>query len=503
MSGLELNADKTEIMRLGDDVEKDYHTEYLSKTFIVRSIPKVKINGISFQRNLDAMEQDNVDNICDKIDKQLKLWSRRSLSTLGKILIVKTFGISQIIFAMQSIVLSPANFKRLNALLYKFIWNRHYSASKAPERIKRSISNLPMNFGGLGMLDIEALDESLKLRALGRLFNTSHPFLKLIAKKLNLDCFFEPRIETNIENVAVRGIELLKKDRNTLWSHKFSSNNVKVLTAVRESSYKILLANEGQRSLTYFLLWRRGARKIKDLAANDLVNLKRFISKDKYNLAMKAVAIPLGTQDVSLNKGYFINDLFKPLEALASKEIRLSRSNHEPVRSYKIGLEMTETQSLSWSLKLAKLKSTRHKNILLRVAHGDIYTNEKLFRFGMQPSPLCPRCQEIDTLQHKFLNCDYIKRIWAEAYKYTRTIVTTNPANEDPTEAALGAYKDANIATVTLNAEILLRISWLKPNNYLVHPKFIVKSAITTILKNERQGEVKDMIKSIRDQMVS
>ena len=502
MSGLELNADKTEIMRLGDENEKEYHTEYLSKNFIIKSIPKVKINGISFQRNLEAMEEDNVAIVCEKINKQLKSWSRRSLTTLGKILIVKTFGISQIIFIMQSIVISPANFKRMNALLYKFIWNKHYSASKAPERIKRSISNLPMNYGGLGMIDIEALDESLKIKALGRLFGTSHPFLKLVARKLKLDDFFNPSIEVGIEQIAVRGLELVKKDRNLLWACDFAASSTKALAAVRETSYKTLVTKEGQRSLKFFILWSSGARKVKDLTADDLEDLKRFIYRDKYNLARQAVRVPLA-HDVTLTEGYFIKEKIKPLASLTTKEIRTIRAGHNPIRSFKIGLDLTEAQSLSWSLRLTKIKSTKHKNILLRVAHGDIYTNEKLFRFGMQPSPLCPRCQDVDTLQHKFLECDYIKRIWAEANKHTRAIVTSNPANVNSAEAALGAFKDANTALLTINAEILLRISWLKPNNYLVHPKFIVKSAIATIIKNEKQGEVKDIVKSICDRMVT
>ena len=82
-------------MRLGNEIEKDYDTRYMQRNFTIKSIPKVKINGIFFQRDLAAMEQDNVDAVIGKIDKLFKAWSRRGLTTLGKILIVKTFGISQ------------------------------------------------------------------------------------------------------------------------------------------------------------------------------------------------------------------------------------------------------------------------------------------------------------------------------------------------------------------------------------------------------------------------
>ena len=75
------------------------------------------------------MRTRNVEEIAEKIDKKMKMWSKRNLSILGKILVVKTFGVSQIIFLMQSLFLNEAVFKKFNSLLYKFIWNRHYIAA--------------------------------------------------------------------------------------------------------------------------------------------------------------------------------------------------------------------------------------------------------------------------------------------------------------------------------------------------------------------------------------
>ena len=83
-------------------------------------------------------------------------------------------------------VLKDVDFKRLNSLLYKFIWNRHFGAAKAPDRIKREIINTPIKFGGFGMLDIQQLDRSLKLRMLSRVLSSSHPFLESIKLKINL-----------------------------------------------------------------------------------------------------------------------------------------------------------------------------------------------------------------------------------------------------------------------------------------------------------------------------
>ena len=108
---IELNAEKTELMRLNEHDERSYRMTYLNKAFLLTSIPKAKINGIIFQRNAAEMEQENVDVVCEKMDKHFKSWLKRSLTTLGKILIVKTFGISQVIYLLQSMAISGKSFK--------------------------------------------------------------------------------------------------------------------------------------------------------------------------------------------------------------------------------------------------------------------------------------------------------------------------------------------------------------------------------------------------------
>ena len=501
-SGLELNADKTEIMRLGGHNERTLRVTYLNKTFVIETIPKIKINGILFQRDTKAMEQENVDAACARIDQQFNRWAKRSLTTLGKVLIVKTFGISQIIYIMQSLVISPVSFKKLNALLYKFIWNRHYRAAKAPERIERAIVNKPLKLGGLGMLDIEALDASLKLRALGRLLSTKHPFLGMIKERIDLKEFFNPCTNLNIEGVSAKGIEFLKGDRNKLWGKEAVENNVLLNKAIRDTSIKQVVSSNGLRSIGFFTIWRRGARKIKDLTANDLFELRRHISAEKLNGIERARVLGLGALTEDEHKMYLVTNQFKPLIKCTSSELRVERSTIEPIVSYKIGMNLTRTEALSWGLKLTKVSSTAHKNIILRVAHGDIYTKAKLLRFGLAPDSTCPRCNEVETLRHKFIECDYVKRIWDVAFKYTKEFTLSDPTREERTKAVLGAYLNSNSPILTLNCEILHRINGLRQENYLIHPRILVKAAARAVLKKEKHGKCKDVLKSICDRMM-
>ena len=102
-SGLELNADKTEIMRLrrhnpnNDVAQLNFNVHYCGRTYQIETLPEIKINGIIFQQNVAQVVQVNVEIALKKIDRILRGWAARHLSVLGKILIVKTFAISQVI----------------------------------------------------------------------------------------------------------------------------------------------------------------------------------------------------------------------------------------------------------------------------------------------------------------------------------------------------------------------------------------------------------------------
>ena len=138
-SGLVLNATKTEMLCFNNSRTTDYEidVDYMGASHKLKASEMIKINGILFQQNLERMKDSNVEHVATRMDRHLRSWSGRSLSILGKICILKTFGISQLIYLAQTVSLLEAHFKKINGVLYKFIWNRHYLAAKAPERIRR------------------------------------------------------------------------------------------------------------------------------------------------------------------------------------------------------------------------------------------------------------------------------------------------------------------------------------------------------------------------------
>ena len=508
LAGLELNAAKTEILPfVSENLNLDksmmrFLFQYNRNQYSLSAVQEMKVNGIWMQQDENAMKDSNVGKVLKKTENHLKTWSMRNLSILGKILIVKTFGISQVIFLMQSIVLNENHFVKLNSVLYKFIWNRHFMAAKAPERIKREIMNKSVKSGGLGMLNIKDLDASLKLKALGRLLITKHPYLNLLKNKLLLTDFFNPVIETSIDEIAVKGIALLKLDRSNHLNSAELSTNTFFIKGIKSIRVKRLLSANGKLSLAWHNLHARGARSIGDITTRELSTLERFMDRNLLSNLRAATSAPNNLHPgIDLGASLIAGTIFKHITALSSKEIRLIRGDNLPITIFKMGPIMSPVQSINWANSLSKLTNTKHKDILLRLIHGELYSKERLHRYNLIDNAICLRCGGIETLGHKYFDCPYVKEIWKKTLRLTDKLRLSIDPNESFIEKALCCTREPNKISLTLHAEIIARIRQLKDNeaNLLLLPRLFVKKAAEWTLRREQSIEFKTIIASLLD----
>ena len=177
--------------------------------------------------------------------------------------------------------------------------------------------------------------------------------------------------------------------------------------------------------------------------------------------------------------------------------IRDGRANSEPICLFKSGLILDPSESLNWSTRISKITCVKHRNILLRVAHKELYTKEKLYRFNLINSPQCPRCDEIEDFNHRLMDCEYVKRIWDETLKISAKLNQGGRPGLDRLSQILGGGIENTVATMTLHAEILSRILQLKDDSrYLIRPKIMVEMALRFLIKREK-GKVKNSLMAV------
>ena len=192
-SGLVLNADKTEIINLNpiSNLYSEVKFEYMDSEYIVPILDKLKICGVYYANNNTDEYNLNVMDKIGKLKNQLKKWMVRHLTLEGKVLIVKTFGLSQLIYNMQCYEVRQTELTLIERLIFKFLWSKVWEDDKrCTERIKRAILKNDYIHGGVKAPDVESLDRALKLKQFIRGGTTTHPvshLQKSALERLNYD----------------------------------------------------------------------------------------------------------------------------------------------------------------------------------------------------------------------------------------------------------------------------------------------------------------------------
>ena len=171
--GLEKNTTKTEAMMLGE--WKDRRDEPFGFKW-----PKEPINtlGIFFSYNQECANRLNCSEKILNLKKTLSTWQRRNLTRYGKINIVKTLGISKLIYSASVLPVPDHFIQEINKLIFNFIW-----AGKPP-KIKRNTIIGKKRDGRLKMCDFKIMEKALKITWVNRIQDESKASWKIIPNQL-------------------------------------------------------------------------------------------------------------------------------------------------------------------------------------------------------------------------------------------------------------------------------------------------------------------------------
>ena len=150
VSGLKLNISKCEGKWLGT-ADKNVHN--FSGIHFTKDPIKclgIYIGGCKIKR-----EDLNWKKKLDKFDNLLERWKERKLTIFGKVVILKSLAISQLVSHFILIPVPSDIMKRINKSMYNFLWN-------SKDRIRRNVLINTQDNGGITMVDIECKINGLK-----------------------------------------------------------------------------------------------------------------------------------------------------------------------------------------------------------------------------------------------------------------------------------------------------------------------------------------------------
>ena len=159
VSGLKINKSKSHLICPGNNA-------LIGSVIEGIEVKKdVKILGVWFDNDVRA--KNNLKNWDAKLkttENALKKWSRRDLSIIGKILILKTFALSNFTYLMQSIGMPLEIMKKFNTVCFRFIWKKDMQdETRTFDKVKRDVMCNDYESGGIKMFDIEKHQDAFYL----------------------------------------------------------------------------------------------------------------------------------------------------------------------------------------------------------------------------------------------------------------------------------------------------------------------------------------------------
>jgi hypothetical protein len=154
-SGLSINISKTQLMVVGTD---NWGTG--ERILGVNVVDKVKILGVTLDRKLDLLSE-NWDRVITKMGRLARYWGTFGLSIAGRVMVTKTFLMSQAVYLMGIMPLTEDHGDAINEIMLNFV--------KGNDRlIERRRQLLCAKLGGYGLVDAKIMSVCMKVTWMDR-----------------------------------------------------------------------------------------------------------------------------------------------------------------------------------------------------------------------------------------------------------------------------------------------------------------------------------------------
>jgi exonuclease III len=405
-SGLILNADKTEIFNFKQNSNAVNNIRYLNEIHQIGRTDRIKVCGMTMSLDPETEYRFNITDRIDKLKANLKMWSRRNLSMNGRMIIAKTFGLSQLTFAFQYYRIDDKDLKRIEKIIYSYV-NTNKS-DIAPERIARKYLKNNKEKGGINGVDLEAFHYSITFRQYSKSIQQSHTIRNMLP------------ILHKYDSVA----KICHYRSNMLWRKNTRiPDNIDEVTLISGLHASHIMKQESKALKLTLSLGLNSARDIQDAIINE------HIGRRSKNIILKGLPNVIR---IMITNGQL-------LDSNLGVCIPLSEYVDEPHNIKSIALQdhlkkaLNKCESISvatiykrpewtnkneaWISKLWKIKHPTLRHYRFKLLMKDIFCQERMKRFHMVQSEICKICGQKETVQHQMFDCINAQKIRQFAYR--------------------------------------------------------------------------------------
>ncbi len=412
-TGLEINTEKTQLMIAGSE---QWRVGLLIQG--IRVVSNVKVLGIKIDRKLEKIN-DNWEDVITKMRRLAGYWGIFGLSIAGRVMVAKTYIVSQILFTMGILPLSEELCNRLNEIVVSFV-----SGTGRP--IERRRQFLRVEDGGYGMMNMRTMNVCLKSLWIRRIndmmINGDYIGVTVIGSEGFQEMNFDyERIGNGSWNRVIGPVaeDIVENWRN--FKREFYRIGHNIVEAKLFENIGLENENRGVETLVFGGRYGEVRNAIKDKTIRDLtdnqLSLKEKIVIEnecgirigwaEYFRLRTAVRGVIDRRDVEDDGTVKIGD-FMDRGKLRCKKLRMiydgRRSrNHKENNPNRIAslhtlwgarIEQKDRKYIEWNLRVWSISvlEAQFKDFCFKLLHGRLYLNLALSHFT-DTRPGCTFCK--------------------------------------------------------------------------------------------------------------
>ena len=151
-TGLKMNCDKTEAMQIGSSSNFRHKQNEVKWTQ-----SPIKYLGVYIHKNLDTIVRENIKAKMEKVINLIKIWGCRQLTLRGKVTIINSLLIPQLLYIASVIYIPDETIREINKMSSDFLWNNK------PSKIKYNAIINEIEQGGLKLQDLECKIKAINI----------------------------------------------------------------------------------------------------------------------------------------------------------------------------------------------------------------------------------------------------------------------------------------------------------------------------------------------------
>ena len=412
-TGFTVNYEKTTIYRIGSVKNSD--AKYYTAKDLNWTNEPISVLGIDVHETDEKSSELNYEKIVKNAAGILKRWGNRSLSLIGKVLVINTMIASLFVYPMMALTrIKDKVINKMDGMFREFIWNGKKS------KIALNILKLPIDCGGCNLVDLKQKDKALKISWV-KVLQEDKTMAEIAYHNI------DPEVQDKIWlcNLKPCDVKYVMHTRNIFWKNVLEdwcsqtsqspecksiiwwNSDIRIedkpfrwQNALKKGLWQInqLYNKNGLKSATQ--LYNEFGLDI--MAVNSLLSaipqsLKKWgkVNLD-YKIEMKNLNVPSSARiyyDSKRNTGQL-----RPKHKSWEKELKKSINYDEFLNSF------------TWVKKLTNI--TKYRSFQYRILQREIVTNQTLFKWKMRDSDKCDRCGQTETLSHMFVECEGLADFW-------------------------------------------------------------------------------------------